>query len=448
MRIARGSGPLLAWLRGLSLRAKVMITVAGAALAVLGASSWLSFRYWHGEVTAATEQQALLAAGSVRPALEAALSEGRADAARSILVRATRAAPLTVARVYAADGTITLSANAAEENRRAGGVWLPSARELPDEGRARPTEDGDAVRALVPLRVSGGRLLEVTLPIGPMEAAIERGARLALVLVIASLLVVGALLLGFMEREVVVPMREAERLAETQRQQLEQQAGLAQVGEMAAEMAHEFKRPLAAIRSAIALLEQEYTLDPRGEKLLGAVEGQLEKLTDTMGDLFALAKPVEVEPVPLRITDVCDAALARLAGHSALAGVRVQRAYDPDVPAVSGDAHRLEQAVHNLLLNALEAMPTGGELTLRVRVETDSVRIEVRDSGVGIPRAEVERILTPFYSTKPQGTGLGLPLVARVVAAHSGRLTIDSDPGRGTTVSILLPAAAPAAAAS
>ena len=104
------------------------------------------------------------------------------------------------------------------------------------------------------------------------------------------------------------------------------------------------------------------------------------------------------------------------------------------------DRKRLEQALLNLMLNAAEAMPAGGTLTLRTRaLDDDRVEIEVRDTGVGIPAGELEKVTLPFYSTKPSGTGLGLPLVARVAAAHGGTLVVESEPGRGTVVRMRLP---------
>jgi signal transduction histidine kinase len=213
------------------------------------------------------------------------------------------------------------------------------------------------------------------------------------------------------------------------------------VGELAAEMAHEFKRPLATVRTALDLLQQEYVLDDRGQAVMGAVSQQLDHLAETMRDLFSLAKPVTLEAEEVGLSEALDDALFQMAGHPALAGVQVVRDYGAGNVRVPADRKRLEQAVLNLVLNAVEAMPKGGTLTLRTRGEgADLVEIEVQDTGVGIPAGELEKITLPFYSTKPSGTGLGLPLVARVVAAHGGMLLVESEPGRGTRVRVRLPA--------
>ncbi|HUH12590.1 MAG TPA: ATP-binding protein [Longimicrobiales bacterium] len=465
-------------LRGLPLRTKVLITIVGGGLALLGASTWLSFSYWKGEALAAAEQQALLAAGAVRASVDASLVDGRSDQARRSLRRLVETAPITHARVYGEGGRILISTDRGEEGGRVRGVWIPAASEVPAGGLVRAAPDDDAVRAFVPLAAPGVALLEVHFSVGPLRAAMDRGARLGIGLLIGSLFALALLLLTMLEREVVSPVermsalvrgntpagrREDElrqiattvaelmekeqavgELAAVQRRQMEAQAGLAQVGEMAAEMAHEFKRPLASIRTALGLMEQEYTLDERSARLLEAVDGQLEKLSETMRDLFALAKPVEPERVPLDACELVDGALAQLAGHPAAERIQVVRRYPSRSPMVVGDAHRLEQGLLNLMLNAAEAMPEGGTLTLGVEGAHGHVRFDVEDTGPGIPPEEVDKVLRPFYSTKPMGTGLGLPLVARVAAAHGGTVEIDSTPGSGTRVTLDLPAASAA----
>jgi signal transduction histidine kinase len=454
------------------LRAKLLITLIGAGVALLGISTHLSFRYWKTEAVAAAEQQALLAAASARSAVEAGLQSGRQEQARRALRQLVTHAPVQHVRVYGADGTVLISPIAAEEGQRPRGMWLPSARELQSQGVVRVESDRDVVRAFVPVTVPPAALLEVEYSLGPVKEAMDRGARLGMGLVIGSIFALAAILFTMLEREVVAPItrmagllqgdaarvnelqriesgmvellekeQEVEHLAAAQRQQLARQAGFAQVGEMAAEMAHEFKRPLTSIQSAVRLLSQEYVLEERGQQLLDAVDLQLGHLSETMRDLFSLAKPVDLALETVSLGDVMAASLAQLAGHPAAAGLDLRREYPADDIVVRGDARRLEQVVVNLMLNAAEAMTQGGTLTLRLDRTDDRAVIEIADTGAGIPEAEIEKILLPFYSTKPAGTGLGLPLVARVVAAHDGRISIESEVGSGTCVRIELPAA-------
>jgi signal transduction histidine kinase len=462
------------WRPGLQrypLRAKVLMTLIGAGLALLGISTHLSFRYWKSEAVAAAEQQALLAASSARSAVESGLQAGRQEYARRAAQRILSHAPVTAVRIYSRDGSVLISGNQAEEGTRPRGVWMPSALAVPASGIVRVDRERDVVRAFVPVSAPPASLLEVEYALGPMQEAMDRGARLGLGLVIGSVFALAAILFTMLEREVVAPLTrmaglverraptgqganeltrleagvtdllQREHLAEAQRQQLAEQAGFAQVGEMAAEMAHEFKRPLASIQSAVQLLSQEYVLEERGQQLLGAVEDQLGHLSETMRDLFALARPVGLETAPVSLRDVLDAALSQVAGHPAAEGLAVRRDYPDRDVIVRGDARRLEQALANLMLNAAEAMPPGGLLSLAIGSSGDSAWLEVGDTGVGIPEQEVEKVLLPFYSTKPAGTGLGLPLVARVVAAHHGRIAIDSEVGVGTRIRVELPLA-------
>jgi two-component system sporulation sensor kinase C len=159
-----------------------------------------------------------------------------------------------------------------------------------------------------------------------------------------------------------------------------------------------------------------------------------------MQDLFSLAKPLVIQDALVDLADVLDDALASLMGLPGMERVEVHRTYQHGRSCVRGDAKRLSQALGNVLANGVEAMPDGGHLTLSTSAPGDgSVEISVTDTGHGLEPEEVERALRPFYSTKPIGTGLGLPLVARVISAHRGGLSIESRPKHGTTVRITLP---------
>jgi signal transduction histidine kinase len=463
--------------RSLPVRGKLLLTVLGAAVAALGASTYFSFRYWENEALASAQRQALLAAASTQATLESAIRLGRLAPAHHALTRLREEADVTLARVYGPDGRVLLSADAYEEGTRAGAVFIPDAAELPRSGIVRPSEDREAVRAYLPVAIPEAGVLEVEFSVAPTMAAMERGARLGMGLMAVSLLAVGIVVVTMFEREVVAPLHrmdvllrsaerrsgdaprnelhnlersvvqllEKERAVEAQAadrgRQLAAREGLAQVGELAAEMAHEFKRPLASIRTAMSVLQQEYELDDGGREVLKAVDGQLERLHETMQDLFSLAKPLVMEEGAVELAEVLNDALAELAGIPGIEAVEVHRAYAPGGIHVPGDGRRLRQAFLNVMANGVEAMvPEGGHLTLAMQALPGRlVEVAITDTGHGLEPDQVEKALRPFYSTKPLGTGLGLPLVARIVAAHGGGLAIESRPKRGTTVRITLP---------
>jgi signal transduction histidine kinase len=461
-------------LRGLPLRLKVAITVVGGAFALLGASTYLSFRYWKGEALVIAEQQALLAGGSVRGSVEGALGSDQPGQARRILRQLVDRGFIDRARVYSVDGRVLVSSDPTEEGARARRQWLPPRELVGRDGMARFDPSTETVEAFLPLARPDVAYLQVSFPVGPIRAAMDRGLKVGVTLIVVSLAGITVLLFTMLEREVVAPVRRvsglldprsagrrpsdeirtltdsvvellekgkaAERLAEEQRARMAAQAGLAEVGELAAEMAHEFKRPLTSIRTALELIGQEYALDPRGETMLHTVQEQLDKLSETMRDLFAIAKPIEFRGEALDLREVVDGALMQLAPHPALRQVEVVRDYQGDA-TICGDAQRIEQVILNLLLNGAEAMPEGGTLTVRVHSREASVVVEVADTGIGIPAEEIEKVFLPFYSTKPTGTGLGLSLAARIIAAHQGGVRIDSEPGEGTTIRLELPAA-------
>jgi signal transduction histidine kinase len=464
-------------LHTLPLRLKLGITLVGGALAVLGGSTFFSFRYWKGEALIIAEQQALLAGGAVRGSVEAALAAGQPVQARRSLQRLVDRGSISRARVYTADGRILFSSVVDEEGTRPRPQWLPGREVLGEDGLVRFDVRTETVEAFLPLARSEAPILHVSFPVGPVRTAMDRGLKVGLALVVASMLAIALLVSAVIEREVVAPVRRVsgllgmdagapagggtdeirtladsvrrllekekavERMAREQDRRFAAQAGLAEVGGLAAEMAHEFKRPLTTIRTALDVIDQEYQLDPRGETLLQGVQEQLDKLSETMRDLFAIAKPIELNRESVRLDRIVNGALMQLASHPALQQVEVEREYSGDT-AVRGDAPRLEQLFLNLMLNAAEAMPGGGTLSIRLQRSGDTVRAEVADTGVGIPPEEVEKVFLPFYSTKPAGTGLGLALCARIVVAHAGAVKVESQPGRGTTIRVELPAAA------
>jgi signal transduction histidine kinase len=453
------------------LRRKVLLTVLGAVAAALGASTFLSFRYWRAETLATAERQALLAATSTRATVESALRDGRPDPARRALIGLVDNGTIRAARVYGADRVIRLSADRFEEGDPAPPIFLPPPTTLPREGIVRESRSGESVRAFVPTAVPEPALLEIELSVAAIRSAMDRGARLGFALMAISLVAVAVIVLTMFEKEVVAPLHridvllhetptpgsrappgdeiqnltasvtfllEKEQAAEARAADRE---GLARVGELAAEMAHEFKRPLASVRAAVDVLQQEYSLPDEGRSLIDAVDGQLERLHETMQDLFSIATPTTPVATEVDVAATLDEALAEVSGLPAFDDVAVERVYAGMRVCVPGDPRRVRQAFLNVLANGAEAMPEGGRLTIRLEPRERDVEISFTDTGVGLEPDQVERVLKPFYSTKPMGTGLGLPLVARVVSAHQGGLSIESWPGHGTTVRISLPRA-------
>jgi signal transduction histidine kinase len=435
-------------LRDLSIRVKVAITILGALTLGLGLATMFSLRFWEREQNALTTDHALMVAATARASVETALAHGQIGAAREQLDRIALRPPVEAYRIVSRDGIVLMSSSGEEEGHQRPGAVLPNPWDIPAQGMVVGRPGTSELGVVVPVSGIAGMgsrgALELIVGGGPIERSIKRartfGLTITLVLGLAYAVVLGAM----MEREVIGPFHRLEQLAADQQAQLTQRAGFAEVGALASEVAHEIKRPLAGIRGALELIEQEYAISDSERRLLGQVESELTHVDSTVRDLLALARPVGLDKQPVDIRTTIDAALVRLSGLPGADRVAIVREVDRDLPTIPGDAGRLEQAVLNLCVNAVEAMSEGGQLTVAAHALGAAVEVAVSDTGPGIPAEIRASVLKPFFSTKTQGTGLGLPLVARVVAAHGGQLSFESAAGRGTTFRLRFPTEVPA----
>ncbi len=220
---------------------------------------------------------------------------------------------------------------------------------------------------------------------------------------------------------------------------------LAALGELAAVVAHEVRNPLAAIYTSLSTLKRQVIFDRDAAVLFGILEEEAERLNRTVSDLLNYVRPLQPERRPDDLAELvrdvvrerCD---ARPEGRGELvAGVIAPAAFEP----VHADPILMRVALSNLVANAIQAMPEGGRLTVTLadvkHEERDAVTIAVRDDGIGIPAAVIDRVFEPFFTTRASGAGIGLAVVRRIVEAHEGQVTADSDPDRGTTFTIFLP---------
>ena len=223
------------------------------------------------------------------------------------------------------------------------------------------------------------------------------------------------------------------------------------LGKMAAGIAHEVKNPLAGIRGAAELLGARAG-NARGRETAGLIAREVDRIATLLDDFMIFARPDALRLAPINLHRVLDDVLDVLATDPLGAKTRVERAFDPSIPELLADGDRLVQVFLNLARNALESMEGGsGTLHISTRLRLDhridlgdgdrvpSVAVEVRDSGCGISSAIRGQIMTPFFTTKPNGTGLGLALSRHYVALHGGALQIESHEGKGTAVRVSLP---------
>jgi two-component system sensor histidine kinase AtoS len=226
---------------------------------------------------------------------------------------------------------------------------------------------------------------------------------------------------------------------------------LAAVGELAAGLAHKIKNPLTPLLIFSRRLTRQFDDSDFRERFQAVVPPELERINAIVEGLLALARPVRVTFKPVRVPAVLERAIELYGARLEAQGVEVQRQYARDLPAIWADQESLYQAIVDLVANALDAMPSGGRLALRVgwsdagealsghAGRARRIAIEIEDTGVGIAPADVDRVFTPFFSTKDRGTGLGLALTHKIVEDHGGSIDVRSTPGAGTTFRLVLP---------
>lgn len=206
---------------------------------------------------------------------------------------------------------------------------------------------------------------------------------------------------------------------------------LAEIGRMTAAIAHEFRNPLTGIRSAAQMIQSS----PEYSKDFGQIiEDEVIKLNTLCTEFLEFARPMALDRDEMKLSEAASRVVDLLQTVFTNKGIGLKLEVEPIEAPIYGDMRKLEQVFHNLVRNALEATPAGGEVIIRV----ERKGFEVCDNGIGMSEEAQEKLFSPFFTTKPQGTGLGLSTVRKIVEAHGGTVMADSKLGVGTTFRVLL----------
>ncbi len=217
----------------------------------------------------------------------------------------------------------------------------------------------------------------------------------------------------------------------------EAEAQLRRLQSVGAKVAHELKNPLASIKGLCQLVARAPDSERTQERLV-VVASEIIRMETILNEYLSFSRPLEdLQPEALDLTAIGRDVLNVLAGRADQAGVSL--ALDGATTQVQGDPRRLKEALINLVANAIEATPNGGNVAIRVRNAPGTVTLEVKDTGRGIAPDDLERLGTSFFTTRPNGTGLGVVLAQGVITQHGGTLTYSSRVGHGTTATISLP---------
>jgi signal transduction histidine kinase len=236
-----------------------------------------------------------------------------------------------------------------------------------------------------------------------------------------------------------------EQLRRTQAK-LVQSEKLASIGEMSAAVAHGLRNPLASLRAA-AQLVQKRPESPASREQLSAIIDEVDRLDRRITHLLSFSRPAPFHPTREGVTQLVEGILPAFTQLLEQRKVELRLDLPADLPDIRVDPVQLEQTLVEIVSNALDAMPDGGRLLISGRREpmgsgvADGIVIEIADTGMGIPEQALPRIAEPFFTTRPEGTGLGLAIAKRYVEQNGGRLELASQPGKGTTVRVRLPAA-------
>lgn len=259
--------------------------------------------------------------------------------------------------------------------------------------------------------------------------------------IMTTSVVMGALFLVLLfvvkRGESIIEKRARERLKLIE--QLNRAEHLSTLGEMVAGISHEIRNPLGIIKSSSELLKKKMAGSDPSNSIPDIIIEESVRLNNIITDFLNFAKPKSPYLTACRIEDVLEKNINFLATQITKEGYIIKKHYDNDLPEITADVDMLYQAFLNILINAMQAMPEGGIINVKVSAEDKTLKIVFEDEGEGIPEDIIEKIWDPFFTTKTKGTGLGLGIVKNIIESHKGSVRIDNKPVVGTTVEVILP---------
>jgi signal transduction histidine kinase len=222
-------------------------------------------------------------------------------------------------------------------------------------------------------------------------------------------------------------------------EELERSSHLASLGRLVAGVAHEIRNPLGIMKATVQVMQDEFAAQEQYNEYLAVLKEQIDRQNKIIRELLDYAKPVPPIFQTVNVNDIVKSLFGFSKSYFQQQNVEADFVPADDVPPVRADVEKLKQAFLNLVFNAVEAMPQGGQLTVRISHKEGYVVVEFVDNGRGIPEGDIPRLFDPFFTTKNTGTGLGLAMVHSIVELHRGKIEVQSKPGEGTNFRITLP---------
>jgi two-component system sensor histidine kinase HydH len=238
----------------------------------------------------------------------------------------------------------------------------------------------------------------------------------------------------------VILFRDLTEVRDLQRE-IETSRRLASLGRLAAGIAHEIRNPLSSIKGFATYFRERYRDVPEDQKTAEVMIQEVDRLNRVIGQLLEFARPMAVQKKPADLQSLIRHSVKLVEKQAQAKEIKVETVLPNEIAPASVDPDRLNQVFLNLFLNAIEAMENRGTMTVALSKETQPprVRIDVTDTGPGIPEQDLEHIFDPYFTTRQTGTGLGLAIVHKIIESHKGEVKVESEVGKGTTVTVFLP---------
>lgn len=480
-----------------SLKSKIIISVSAILAVIIGTGTWINIGYQRAQMESALEDNVLIISNTIEKSLANAMLDGKSKEVQHILEAVGTYHNIRELKIFSPNGVILKSSKPWLIGRKVDAAtqkwFLEGEFKRPikrrDEGVFSVLFPIANTEQCVHCHGSAAKLNGILAVDVSMVQTQEKVGELSKTMILWAFGITAtlALLLGlFLTRFVTDPIRDliatmerAERGLEARVQvrsaddigrlgeafnsllsklerarrrveryhyeQMKRADRLASIGEMAAGIAHEIKNPLAGIAGVIQVLKKDLAAGEPKRAILDEVLSQVERMDKAVRNLLSFARPPEPKMTLVDINELIGKLIDFLSPQFDKHGITAERRLTAGLPRLVLDPDLMQQALLNISLNAIKAMPEGGKFSVETRTEEreggipGAIKIIFTDTGQGITPDNLDRIFSPFFTTRQQGTGLGLAITQRIVEQHKGELDVASDPGKGATFTIILP---------
>ncbi|MBI5026614.1 MAG: cache domain-containing protein [Nitrospirae bacterium] len=283
-------------------------------------------------------------------------------------------------------------------------------------------------------------IIAVSAPYSEVTYATQRSMKLYAWLIISIFLTttIGAMVMVFINRKRIQAEARVRHQEELEKERMMHSEKLASLGRLTAGIAHEIGNPLTSVFSFVQIL-REMEQDEFKKESLATIHFHISRIADIVRQLSGFSKMPAVEMKEWQVNELIESALSLVQYDKRVKAISIVKELNSEIPKITIDGNQLSQVFVNLILNAIDAMPEGGTLTVMSSIGDGEIRIEFRDTGVGIPMENLAKVFDPFFTTKEKGTGLGLTVSYSIIRRFNGHITAESEAGRGSKFTVSLP---------